>query len=361
MPEAETRRQTTNDPHLGHKSVDPLRSPQAPQEEPSYYDISFLKPPVWKWEIASYFFLGGVSSGAYLLARMAEIVGGGREYHELIQAGTYIAAAAAVPCAPLLIHDLGDPKRFHHMLRVFKPTTPMNLGTWVMTSYVGSAFVAALREWMIEHGTSHERSALAKIRDGALIVVADAAGVPLAILLAGYTGVLLSCTSNPLWTKNPWLGPLFSASSIAAGAAAVSLAMDLMGVPPESPSKRALSKVDTIANLTEIGMLAGYLKHAGPFAKPLTHGSQAKHTWGSIGAVVVAEALKAMPRRRGGGKWASIAASLLGLAGSYSLRWAFVYGGHESAQDPKAARLATGTKSASSTPSLGRNDLGPAR
>jgi hypothetical protein len=120
--------------------------PQAPQQEPSYYDISMLKPPTWGWEIASYFFLGGLSAGSYLLARMADRFGGQRS-REVTKVGTTVAALAVAPCAPLLIADLGDPARFHHMLRVFKPWSPMNLGAWTLTGYSGAAALALLREW----------------------------------------------------------------------------------------------------------------------------------------------------------------------------------------------------------------------
>src|SRR5438309_11656947 len=64
------------------------QGPQAPQSSPGYYDVPMLKAPVWKWEIASYFFLGGVAGGAFLLARMAERFGG-REYRELTRVGSF--------------------------------------------------------------------------------------------------------------------------------------------------------------------------------------------------------------------------------------------------------------------------------
>ena len=35
----------------------------------------------------------------------------------------------------MLVLDLGDPLRFHHMLRVFKPSSPMSLGTWSLAAY----------------------------------------------------------------------------------------------------------------------------------------------------------------------------------------------------------------------------------
>ena len=103
---------------------------------PAYYDISLLKAPVWTPEVGIYFFLGGLSSCAFSIARLADRLGRGR-YRNVTKVGTLIAALAALPCAPLLIWDLGDPNRFHHMLRVWKPSSPMNLGSWTLTAYTG--------------------------------------------------------------------------------------------------------------------------------------------------------------------------------------------------------------------------------
>ncbi len=121
-------------------------NPSSPDAAPSYYDISMLKPPVWTPEVGIYFFLGGLSAGAFTLARLAERFGGDN-YRALTRTGTAIAALAALPCSPLLIKDLGDPKRFHHMLRVWKPGSPMNLGSWALTSYTLMSVLAELREW----------------------------------------------------------------------------------------------------------------------------------------------------------------------------------------------------------------------
>jgi hypothetical protein len=115
------------------------------KQEPAYHNLTILKSPVWKWEIASYFFLGGISGASYVLARSAERAGGER-FRNLTRAGTYIAFASVLPCAPLLIADLGDRSRFHHMLRIFKPTSPMNLGTWIATGYGGVVTMSTIRE-----------------------------------------------------------------------------------------------------------------------------------------------------------------------------------------------------------------------
>ncbi|WP_344650763.1 NrfD/PsrC family molybdoenzyme membrane anchor subunit, partial [Cryptosporangium japonicum] len=100
----------------------------------SYYGRQILKTPVWKDDIAYYFFLGGLSAGSALLAAGGDLTGrpalrrGGRLGGLLaLSAGTYY-----------LIVDLGRPERFHHMLRVAKPTSPMSMGTWALTVYGGA-------------------------------------------------------------------------------------------------------------------------------------------------------------------------------------------------------------------------------
>jgi formate-dependent nitrite reductase membrane component NrfD len=323
-------------------------SPQQrqPQETgPSYYDVPMLKAPVWKWEIAGYFFLGGLSAGAYVLGRMAERFGG-REYRDLSRAAAKVAVAAAVPCAPLLIKDLGDPKRFHHMLRVWKPSTPMNLGTWTVTAFNGAAALNLLREWALNRPPS-ERTTLDRIADwvrrtdAPIVAVTDLAGVPLGLLMAGYTGVLLSNTSTPLWSMNPWLGALFSASAVSTGAAATSLALSLGGDSPDSPSHKALDQIDTAAHLAEAITLAGYLHRAGPLARPLTRGGLRRHLWLGGAGVVVGEALKYLPFRGRLGRWAKVSSAVAALASGFWLRWAVIYGGRESAADPTAARQAS--------------------
>src|SRR5215471_95204 len=149
--------------------------------------------------------------------------------------------------------------------------------------------------------------------------------------MAGYTGVLLSCTANPLWSRNPWLGPLFSASAISTGAAAISLAMDLTSdgnASSDSASQRALEHVDTAAHLAESACLKGFHDFAGEKAKPLREGKMAKYVAISVGGVIAAEVLRHLPVSDTYRKPVRILASVLGLVAGFSLRWAMVFGGH---------------------------------
>jgi formate-dependent nitrite reductase membrane component NrfD len=315
----------------------PVPYPQDPSKEPSYYDVSPLKSPPWKWEIAGYFFLGGLSAGAYAISRMAECHGGER-YRDVTRVGAWTALLSFLPCPPLLIHDLGDPKRFHHMLRIFKPSSPMSLGTWTLIGYSGMAATQVIREYLRDNNLLPEaRTKLSKLTRSTLLLVHDAAGVPFALLVAGYTGVLLSCTANPLWSKNKWLGPLFSASAISTGAAAINL---FLPKTADEQAHAALEKIDTAAHVAEAACLAGFLKEAGPKARPLTHGKVRGHFYFTLIGLALSEVLKLIPFRRGTfRRFAGKLSSIVTLGAGFSLRWGMVYGGHEAAQDPHTARL----------------------
>ncbi len=327
----------------GHETVMhrpmPLTAPPAPAEraERSYYDIPMLKKPVWSWEIGCYFFLGGLSAGSYLLARLAERFGG-ETYRPLTRTGTAVATVALLPCPPLLIADLGDWSRFHHMLRVFKPRSPMSLGSWLLTGYSGILFLTALREWRRDRHPSRRR------RWGDLLFAAvDAAGLPTALMFSGYTGVLLSGTATPVWSKNPWLGPLFTASAISSAAAAISGTLEVRAdkEKEEQPSIKALEKIDTAGHITEAVTLTGYLATAGSLAKPLIEGKSAPFFWGAAAGIVASEVLHHLRPKRKPRHWLGLAAAVVGVAGGFALKWAVQQAGPPSAADASADRKAS--------------------
>lgn len=100
-----------------------------PGEPRSYYGEPVLATPVWSPEIPLYFFTGGVAGAAAPLAFFAH----GSGNHVLAQRAALVALAGAAVSPPLLIKDLGKPIRFLYMLRVFKVTSPMSVGSWILT------------------------------------------------------------------------------------------------------------------------------------------------------------------------------------------------------------------------------------
>ncbi|MGB6456082.1 MAG: NrfD/PsrC family molybdoenzyme membrane anchor subunit, partial [Streptosporangiaceae bacterium] len=106
----------------------------------SYYGRPVLKEPVWRApEIPGYLFLGGLAGASSLLAAGAQATGN----HELARAAKTGAVAAISLGGLALAVDLGRPARFLNMLRVFKVTSPMSVGSWLLATYGPTAAVAA--------------------------------------------------------------------------------------------------------------------------------------------------------------------------------------------------------------------------
>jgi formate-dependent nitrite reductase membrane component NrfD len=307
--------------------------------EESYYGVPMLKRPLWHWHIALYFFFEGVSAGAFLMASLADLFGGER-LRNLSRAGYTISFLAIIPCPPLLIADLGVPSKFHHMLRVFKPSSPMNLGAWSLAAYSIPLQMITLRHLAADTGIfpkAIKRLLLRLVPER----LAGILGIPCALLMVSYPGVLLSTTSTPVWSRTRLLGALFSSSSIATGAAATSLALAFTN-GDDRPASSKLEKIERLASLCEGAALAGYLITTGKAAQPLLKGRYLWHTLLAGSAVAAQLLLPAKPvKKRKRGLMSSVLRAALTLAGGLALKWAIVYAGRKSAEDPKAARDAS--------------------
>ncbi|WP_234825781.1 NrfD/PsrC family molybdoenzyme membrane anchor subunit, partial [Mycolicibacter senuensis] len=105
----------------------------------SYYGRPVVKPAPWTHEIAAYLFLGGLAGGSGILAAGAQLTG-----RKLLRRNSRLAALVAIVLsAAALISDLGRPERFLNMLRTIKLTSPMNLGSWILSGFGAGAGVAA--------------------------------------------------------------------------------------------------------------------------------------------------------------------------------------------------------------------------
>src|ERR687884_2170656 len=114
-----------------------------PEEEVrSYYGRPVIKEPTWEWEIPWYFFAGGLAGASSGLAAVARLAG-----NDKLARRALLAALGGATVSPvLLVADLGRPDRFYNMLRVFKPTSPMSMGTWILTAFGSSTGVAVVSE-----------------------------------------------------------------------------------------------------------------------------------------------------------------------------------------------------------------------
>ena len=303
-----------------HRGAIERSAAAAGTEGPSYYGMPLLKEPVWKWYIPVYFYVGGVSGGCAVLGAAADLFGGAA-MRPLSRQCRLVAAVGAASSAALLIADLGRPARFLNMLRVFRPTSPMNMGTWILTAFGGCASLAAAA------AVRPERRSLRPLGDAAA-VASGLIGLP----LTGYTGVLLTDTAVPLWQgARRSLPILFSAFGVAAAASLLEMTVQ------QQPSSRAVHRWGVAAKATELLMtfaLEREVARAPRVARPLRRGLSGA-LWTAARALTATSLLLAIAGHRRSAFRRT--AALLGSAGALALRFALVEAGRASARDPHAA------------------------
>src|ERR1700744_3044849 len=157
-----------------------------------YYGLPLLKPPTWTWEVPLYFFLGGISGMSACIAFAAQVF---EAPTNLIRFALWMGLIGASICPALLISDLGRPARFLNMLRVFKLQSPMSMGSWILVGFSGCVFVAVIGIELVARGYTYTPVVV-------VLWLAEIAAALTGLLLAGYTGVLLGATANPVWSQN---------------------------------------------------------------------------------------------------------------------------------------------------------------
>jgi polysulfide reductase chain C len=188
----------------------------------------FVRAPDWTWYILFYFFLAGLAGGCYFIATLLRYWGTPGD-EPVARLGFYVALPATLLCPILLTLDLKKPLAFWHMLvdttpgefgLNFNTRTPMSVGVWallVASVFALVSFVDALaRDGRLRHPLARRLSA---VLDGGAGKVWHVVGSALYLFIAGYTGVLLAVSNQPVWSDTWALGGLFLASGLSGSAA----------------------------------------------------------------------------------------------------------------------------------------------
>ena len=287
-----------------------------PRADPSsYYGRPILKPPAWDWRIPAYLFAGGLSAGSTLLSTGADLTG----RPALRRRGRIAAVAALGASTYFLVSDLGRPERFHHMLRVAKPTSPMSVGTWIIAAYSPGIGLAAASE-VLPARWPLTRVLRALARPAALSSAA------LAPALASYTAVLLSQTAVPAWNAaHPYLPSIFAGS---AAASSGGLGMVLAPVAQAGPA-RTFAATGAVAELVASRTMEGRL---GLVDEAYATGSAHRlRQWSEY--VTVAGLAGTLLARRS--RVAAVASGLALMAGSVLQRFGVFAAGVASTRDPR--------------------------
>jgi formate-dependent nitrite reductase membrane component NrfD len=269
----------------------------------TYYDLPVVKPPPWKGYIPSYFAIGGLAGAASCLAGALELVDTQPRLARRLHA---IALAGEAAGGALLIADLGRPSRFHHMLRVFRPTSPMNLGTWILSAA----------------GATSLLSLISPRRPVAVV------GIVTGAALSTYTGVLLGNTAIPLWRATRRDLPIWFAALSAA-----SLGSVLELIAPAAPLTRRYAPAGKAAQLAS-GLALSRTARVAAVDGSLRHGRAAAlsrtATWLNLASLALSATAALRPSRR-----LSAVAATLGLASAALSRFAITAAGRASAADPR--------------------------
>lgn len=296
------------------------RSAEQLADKRGYYGLPILKRPHWKWEIVLYFWIGGIASGAYVVAALADLVGDEHD-QPIARAGRFVALPLILLSPLLLIKDLGRPEKFLNMLRVLKLKSPMSVGSWVLGAFGAFSGLSVLLELFYSGPRWHWARRLV----GAL-------GLPWALLLGGYTGVLLAATAVPLWWRNRLLwGPTFLASAFSSGTAAIQAVLALSNTGNRSAHVK-LERVHVLGLLAESTLLVASLRTLGPAGRLLTRGRWSTlFVPGKLGlGLAIPLALSARPGHQ---RWRTLLSALCTLLGGLIFRACIVYGGQTSADE----------------------------
>jgi formate-dependent nitrite reductase membrane component NrfD len=275
----------------------------------SYYGRPIVKEPVWQPEIPIYFFTGGIAGASSVLHGVARLTGNER----LAKSALYVGAAADIVSPLLLVSDLGRPERFLNMLRMFKVTSPMSVGSWILVVSGGASTTAAALELL----------GRLKPLKWAAELLSVAAGPP----LATYTGTLIANTAIPVWSEArdelPWL---FGASAAASAGAAAVIATP---VGAAGPARRA-----ALAGVAaELGLMQAMEHRLGLVGEVYRQGIAGKLNTLTKTCTLAGAALLAARGKRS--RAAAVAGSTLVLAGELALRWSVFKAGFQSARDPR--------------------------
>jgi hypothetical protein len=285
-----------------------------------YYGIPMQKAPQWTWEVPLYLFVGGAGGAAAVIAEAARLTGTD-ENNKLIRDARTIAAVGALMSPGLLVLDLGRPKRFINMMRVFKPQSAMSVGVYILSAWSPNAFVTKINDFLLHRFDTVPMRFLQEFTSTA----SGAFGIG----MATYTGVLLGATAIPVWNHHVRSLPVhFSMSGTSAAVGLLELmgndrpALNIIGLgtammeTAEGLNTERLS-ADDISSPLRRGISGAICRLGGVLAGPIPLMLRT--------AALFTSKKRSMDLRR--------FAAACCVAGSLATRVGWIYAGHASAKD----------------------------
>jgi hypothetical protein len=207
------------------------------------------KAPEWHGLVAWDMLFNNLTSGLFLTTALSELAAP-EVFTQVAKAAYPIAMVLLVADLVCLVLDLGDPIRFHHMLRILKPTSSMSLGTWCLTVYSLPLTAAAALSLLPAGGPTLEWVRKAAVVLGRLPALGSAV----------YKGVLFSTTAQPGWRDVRWLGGYLTNSALMLGCAELLTLSILMDQTSATAVLRPALILLLVLNVVALGLVAAELR-----------------------------------------------------------------------------------------------------
>ena len=218
--------------------------------EPGYLSQDVTKVPGWHGLVAWDLLFKNLTTGLFLFAAVGELAAPAL-LGPVAKVAYPVALVFLLTDLLLLVSDLGDPLRFHHMLRVFKPSSPMSLGTWSLTVYsLPLTLIVAIEAAQVLHLLPTESTALEWVRKSAVVF-----GLVPAFGSVAYKGVLFSTCSQPGWEDARWLGGWMANSALMLGSAQLLALSVLTGDARAAAALGTVAAVLVVLNLIPTGFV----------------------------------------------------------------------------------------------------------
>lgn len=208
----------------------------------------------WGIPIWIYLWAAGMAGGVYFAAFLVNVFGGWKQ-RNLFRLAVYMGVPLAIIGVLMLVIDLGTPIWAWHLFVNFIPVSVMSMGTWILFAWLIVCF-AMMILWMVERNAAKKTAPNLSKFLGWI-------GFFLAILLMGYTGVLLAASTQPIWANTLLLPALFVASAISTGVAllvlvgfAVNAMTSKISISPKIIER--LAEADAVVIVIESLVLIGY-------------------------------------------------------------------------------------------------------
>ena len=299
-------------------------APAVPDAEfSSYYGQPIVKPVPWDYTISTYLFVGGVAGASGIIQAGASATG-----NTVLQRNSRLVAMVGVGLSGIaLVADLGRPERFLNMMRTVKLTSPMSVGTWILTAYAGFGSVTTAKEVLDLLPSRGPLPVLSRLT-GALETPSTVGQALMGAPLAAYTAVLLADTAHPVWHESRRELPFVFVGSAALASGGVQ--MILTPTAHAAPVRR-LALLGVATDLVAMHRLEHHLEEL-DIDEPITSGEGA----GKLRlakALVVAGGLGTLLSGRS--RVLAVASGAALAAASALTRFGIVEAGIESAKDPK--------------------------